>query len=241
MMLKNGSDIFEAIDVTWPAEKFLEIPKWKLRRSAKGGKRVSAATAIGAPDISDIKLAENKMAQWHQDKLFMIKKNEIILDEALSASGYRVIDPTNIWSISSKNLSIQKTLPVKAFTIFPPLAIQRELWRANHIPPSRIEIMDRVKTHKTTIFGRINARPAASAFVAVSNKFAMVHALVVDKKCRRQGMGKFVMQKVGSWAYQMGAESVVALCTEKNCSANILYKSLGMQVIGKYHYRVLKI
>lgn len=241
MMLKNGSDIFEAIDVTWPAEKFLEIPKWKLRRSAKGGKRVSAATAIGAPDISDIKLAENKMVQWHQDKLFMIKKNEIILDEALSASGYRVIDPTNIWSISSKNLSIQKTLPVKAFTIFPPLAIQRELWRANHISPSRIEIMDRVKTHKTTIFGRINARPAASAFVAVSNKFAMVHALVVDKKCRRQGMGKFVMQKVGSWAYQMGAESVVALCTEKNCSANILYKSLGMQVIGKYHYRVLKI
>lgn len=241
MTLKNGSDIFEAIDVTWPAEKFLEIPKWKLRRSAKGGKRVSAATAIGAPDISDIKLAENKMVQWHQDKLFMIKKNEIILDEALSASGYRVIDPTNIWSISSKNLSIQKTLPVKAFTIFPPLAIQRELWRANHIPPSRIEIMDRVKTHKTTIFGRINARPAASAFVAVSNKFAMVHALVVDKKCRRQGMGKFVMQKVGSWAYQMGAESVVALCTEKNCSANILYKSLGMQVIGKYHYRVLKI
>lgn len=241
MMLKNGSDIFEAIDVTWPAEKFLEIPKWKLRRSAKGGKRVSAATAIGAPDISDIKLAENKMVQWHQDKLFMIKKNEILLDEALSASGYRVIDPTNIWSISSKNLSIQKTLPVKAFTIFPPLAIQRELWRANHIPPSRIEIMDRVKTHKTTIFGRINARPAASAFVAVSNKFAMVHALVVDKKCRRQGMGKFVMQKVGSWAYQMGAESVVALCTEKNCSANILYKSLGMQVIGKYHYRVLKI
>ena len=241
MMLKNGSDIFEAIDVTWPAEKFLEIPKWKLRRSAKGGKRVSAATAIGAPDISDIKLAENKMAQWHQDKLFMIKKNEIILDEALSASGYRVIDPTNIWSISSKNLSIQKTLPVKTFTIFPPLAIQRELWRANHIPPSRIEIMDRVKTHKTTIFGRINARPAASAFVAVSNKFAMVHALVVDKKCRRQGMGKFVMQKVGSWAYQMGAESVVALCTEKNYSANILYKSLGMQVIGKYHYRVLKI
>jgi GNAT superfamily N-acetyltransferase len=202
---------------------------------------VSAATAIGAPDISDIKLAENKMVQWHQDKLFMIKKNEILLDEALSASGYRVIDPTNIWSISSKNLSIQKTLPVKAFTIFPPLAIQRELWRANHIPPSRIEIMDRVKTHKTTIFGRINARPAASAFVAVSNKFAMVHALVVDKKCRRQGMGKFVMQKVGSWAYQMGAESVVALCTEKNCSANILYKSLGMQVIGKYHYRVLKI
>ena len=107
MTLKNDSDIFEAIDVTWPAEKFLEIPKWRLRRSVNGGKRVSAATAIGAPDFSDIKLAENKMAQWHQDKLFMIKKNEIILDEALSQSGYHVIDPTNIWCISSKTLSIE--------------------------------------------------------------------------------------------------------------------------------------
>ena len=28
MTLKNDSDIFEAIDVTWPAEKFLEIPNW---------------------------------------------------------------------------------------------------------------------------------------------------------------------------------------------------------------------
>lgn len=240
MTLENDSYIFEAIDVTWPAEKFLEIPKWRLRRSANGGKRVSAATAIGPTDFSDIKLAENKMAQWHQDKLFMIKKNEIILDEALSESGYRAIDPTNIWSISSKTLSIEKTPPVTAFTIFPPLAIQRELWRANNISSSRIEIMDRVKTHKTTIFGRINARPAASAFVAVSNKVAMVHALVVDQKCRRQGMGKFVMQKVGSWAYQMGADSVVALCTEKNYSANILYKGLGMQVISKYHYRLIK-
>ena len=87
MTLENDSYIFEAIDVTWPAEKFLEIPKWRLRRSANGGKRVSAATAIGATDFSDIKLAENKMAQWYQDKLFMIKKNEIILDEALSESG----------------------------------------------------------------------------------------------------------------------------------------------------------
>jgi hypothetical protein len=54
-------------------------------------------------------------------------------------------------------------------------------------------------------------------------------------------MGRVVMQKIGSWAYQMGAESVVALCTEGNHSANILYKALGMQIIGKYHYRLLKI
>ncbi len=26
---------FQTIDLTWPAEEFLELPKWKLRKSIK--------------------------------------------------------------------------------------------------------------------------------------------------------------------------------------------------------------
>ena len=80
---------------------------------------------------------------------------------------------------------MQQIPPVTAFSIFPPLAIQKELWTANGIDASKIAIMDRVQTPKTTIFARINAKPAASAFVAVVNKIAMVHALIVDQKYQR--------------------------------------------------------
>ena len=240
MTLKSNSSIFETIDLTWPAEEFLELTEWKLRKSIKGGKRVSAVTAIGKSGIPAIQFVENTLEEWCQDKLFMIKAGENSLDEALKERGYCIVDPTNIWSISAEALSMQQIPPVTAFSIFPPLAIQRELWIANGIDASRIEIMDRVKTPKTTIFGRINAKPAASAFVAVSNKIAMVHALIVDHKFQRQGMGKHVMQKVGVWAHQQGAESVVVLCTKQNQSANNFYKILGMQVIGEYHYRLFK-
>ena len=240
MTLKNNSSIFEIIDLTWPAKEFLELPEWKLRKSIKGGKRVSAATAVGKSCIPDIQFVENTLEEWCQDKLFMIKAGENSLDEALKERGYCVVDPTNIWSIPAEALSMQQIPPVTAFSIFPPLAIQREIWTANGIDTSRIEIMDRVKTPKTTIFGRINAKPAASAFVAVSNKIAMVHALIVDHKFQRQGMGKHVMQKVGVWAHQQGAESVVVLCTKQNQSANNFYKILGMKVIGEYHYRLFK-
>jgi GNAT superfamily N-acetyltransferase len=240
MTLKNNSSIFETIDLTWPAKEFLELPEWKLRKSIKGGKRVSAVTAIGKSGIPAIQFVENTLEEWCQDKLFMIKAGENSLDEALKERGYCIVDPTNIWSISAEALSMQKIPPVTAFSIFPPLAIQREIWTANGIDASRIEIMDRVKTPKTTIFGRINAKPAASAFVAVSNKIAMVHALIVDHKFQRQGMGKRVMQKVGVWAHQQGAESVVVLCTKQNQSANNFYKILGMKVIGEYHYRLFK-
>ena len=240
MTLINSSSIFDTIDLTWPAEEFLELPEWKLRRSIKGGKRVSAASIIKKSGIPDIKFVENTLAEWCQDKLFMIKSGENSFDEALKSLGYFVVDPTNIWSISAEALSAQQIPLVTAFSIFPPLAIQKELWMANGIDASKIAIMDRVQTPKTTIFGRINAKPAASAFVAVVNKIAMVHALIVDQKYQRQGMGKFVMQKVGAWAHQQGAESVVALCTKQNQSANNFYKILGMQVIGEYHYRLFK-
>ncbi len=240
MTLKNNSSIFETIDLTWPAKEFLELPEWKLRKSIKGGKRVSAATAIGKSGIPAIQFVENTLEEWCQDKLFMIKAGENSLDEALKERGYCIVDPTNIWSISAEALSMQQIPPVTAFSIFPPLAIQREIWTANGIDASRIEIMDRVKTPKTTIFGRINAKPAASAFVAVSNKIAMVHALIVDHKFQRQGMGKHVMHKVGVWAHQQRAESVVVLCTKQNQSANNFYKILGMKVIGEYHYRLFK-
>lgn len=240
MKLTNRSTIFEVIDQTWPAEEFHDLSNWKLRKSLNGGKRVSAATSIETPDISDIEFAEDKMTSWRQEKLFMISPDQNNLDKALKNRGYRFIDPTNIWSISSKTLSLQQVPPVTAFSIYPPLAIQRELWMANGIDSSRMEIMGRVKTPKTTIFGRINAKPAASSFAAVAHKIAMVHALIVDRKCHRQGMGKFVMQKAGDWAYQMGAKNVVALCTKENQSANCFYKSLGMHLIGGYHYRLLK-
>ena len=63
MILKNNSSIFETIDLTWPAEESHELPKWKLRKSVKGGKRVSAATATGKSGISDIQFVENTLAE----------------------------------------------------------------------------------------------------------------------------------------------------------------------------------
>ena len=255
MKLNNSSPIFEVIDLTWPAEEFHELSRWKLRKSLKGGKRVSAATSTETPAISDIVFAEDKMTSWRQEKLFMIRPDQKNLDEALKNRGYRFIDPTNIWSISSKTLSLQQVPPVTAFSIYPPLAIQRELWMGNGLDPSRMEIMDRVKTPKTTkikpsfspafskalnIFVGIEIISPGFKIVSSFPSTAMVHALVVDLKCQRQGMGKFVMQKVGDWAYHMGAENVVALCTKENQSANCFYKSLGMHLIGGYHYRLLK-
>ena len=39
------------------------------------------------------------------------------------------------------------------------------------------------------------------------------------------------------WSVQNGGTWISALCTQANTGANALYSSLGLGVVGQYHYR----
>jgi GNAT superfamily N-acetyltransferase len=67
----------------------------------------------------------------------------------------------------------------------------------------------------------------------------MVHALEIPKAHRRKGMGVWLMRQAALWAKPNGAEWMSVLCTQANVGANGLYASLGMKVVGQYHYRIL--
>jgi len=47
------------------------------------------------------------------------------------------------------------------------------------------------------------------------------------------------MRQAAHWAQTHGAAWMAVLCTQANAGANGLYASLGMQVVGQYHYRIL--
>ena len=47
------------------------------------------------------------------------------------------------------------------------------------------------------------------------------------------------MRQAAHWAKANGAHWMSVLCTQANKGANGLYASLGMQVVGQYHYRIL--
>jgi len=68
---------------------------------------------------------------------------------------------------------------------------------------------------------------------------AMVHAIEVLEHQRRQGMGAWIMRAAAFWAAKQGARTVSVMCTDENLGANRLYTSLGMRVVGHYHYRYL--
>lgn len=239
MTLPDVWQIYDVTQATWPPAATWPQDGWTIRDGAGGGKRVSAATlADPQSDLPDIAAAEAAMRQLGQTPLFMIREGETQLDSALSGKGYAVIDPVNLYAIPISAL-IQDAQPGRTtFAIWEPLQIQREIWADGDIGPKRVDVMARAAGPKTSLFGRTADRPAATAFVAISDGIAMVHALEVRSFLRRSGLGHRMMQAAGLWAAQNGAQTMTVLCTQANAAANGLYTSLGMALVGQYHYRI---
>ena len=236
MRIPSPDRLFEAIDATWPAARAIREGPWLLREGRGGGKRVSAATALGPVAADDIPVAENAMRRLTQTPLFLIRNGEEDLDAALVLHGYEIVDPVAVMVLPVDALTDKPIPPVTAFTIWEPLAIMAEIWAEGGIGPARLDVMGRAAV-KTAILARWKDKPAGVGFVAVDRDIAMVHAVEVLPGQRRQGVAQWIMRRAAFWAREQGAETLAVLCTRANKPALSLYSALGFETAGQYHYR----
>lgn len=235
--LPTEQQLYDVCAQTWPAKGEGRVGPWTIRDGAKGGQRVSAATLDGA--IGDIAEAEAAMRALGQTPLFMIRAGETALDEALDARGYAIKDPVNLYACPIETLTDVAIPRVTAFTIWEPLYIMRDIWAEGGIKEARVDVMRRAQCPKTGLLGRWNDQPAGTGYVGIHEGVAMVHALEILPHQRGQGVGKWMMRRAAVWAESHGATHMSVICTEANAAANGLYRSLGMDEVGHYHYRVL--
>lgn len=228
-------DCFAVCDATWPAASTTRVGPWTIRYGKGGGSRVSAATLDGP--MGDIHVAEQAMRALGQTPLFMIRNAEAALDNALEQAGYRIKDPVNIYAMRVADL-LDRPPRVMTFTIWPPVQAQRDIWAAGGIGPARLAVMARAATPKTTQMGRLAETPAGTLFAGIHDGCAMVHAVEVAADFRGQGLGRELMRASARWALDNGATTMALLTTQANAAANGLYTSLGMPVVGQYHYRI---
>ena len=234
-MSVSAQTLYAVIEATWPPARSWEQDGWTLRDGAHGGQRVSAATMTHADaDPAD---AEADMMARVGRALFMIQEGDEALDVTLAARGYQIKDPVNLYVCPLAQLTDVPIPRVTAFTIWEPLAIMAEIWAQGGIGPGRLDVMARART-KTGVLCRLNEKPAGVAFAAVHDNFCMVHAVETLPHQRRQGAANWMMRKAAFWAAENGAEHMSVLCTQANAGANALYTSLGMEVVGQYHYRI---
>lgn len=230
---------FDAIDATWPAARTLQRGPWTLRQGLGGGSRVSATTVNTAVSDADIDDAEAGMRELNQKFLFMIRPGDDALDAQLEARSYDIVDPVVLYDCPVGQLTDLPIPRVTVFNIWEPLALMREIWAAGGIGPARLAVMDRAKGPKTGFLGRHREKPAGASFAAIHDGIAMVHAVEILPHQRKQGMGSWFMRAAAFWAQQQGAQQLAVMCTQANTGAIALYSSLGMTVVGHYHYRHL--
>ena len=233
------TDWSAVIDATWPAAARRTVGPWVIRTGQGGGNRASAATAAGPFDAAEVARGAQAMRDLGQEVVFMVRDGEDALDAVLADAGCTVRDATLIRACPVDRLTKESVPPVTAFTVWPPLAAQRDIWAQGHIGPARLAVMDRVTGPKTTIFGRIDDRPAGTLFVAMHDNTAMLHALEVAPEHRRKGLAQHLTRAAARWAQAQGATRFSLLVTATNAGANALYAGLGLAEVGHYHYRVL--
>lgn len=236
----NAADIFPAIATTWPPSSTQAVGPFTVPTPDPGGNRVSAArlTHPTARSVSEegLALAEAAMAAQSRAPLFQVLDTQSELSTALDARGYIARDHTDLMIIASQDLAAIPP-PVTAFDIWPPLAIQTELWEAGGINAPRRAIMDRATCPKTSLFGRIMDKPAGAAFIGIHDDIAMLHALEVAPIARRKGLAAHMMRAAAQWAVTHNAPWLTILVTQQNTGAQRLYASLGMKAVGTYVYR----
>lgn len=234
----SAPDWFAALDGTWPAAEYRRFGPWTLREGRGGGSRVSATTLDGPLDDPDLRIAEAEaaMRSMGQPMIFQVRPGQDAFDAELAARGYEVMDPVSIYACPVEKLCDVPIPRVTVLHIWEPLAIMLEIWAEGGIGPARIEVMKRAAGPKTSMLGRLRDKPGGVAFAAIHDGVAMVHAVEVLPHQRRGGMGKWFMRSAAFWARDAGATQIAVMCTKANTAANALYTSLGMTVVGDYHY-----
>ncbi|SFE33036.1 GNAT family N-acetyltransferase [Roseivivax sediminis] len=228
-----------AAEATWPPLRRIERPGFTLREGGGGGKRVSAATAHEDWTEAQLGAAIAAMHGLDQPPLFRVAPGEEALDTALAARGFAVVDPVTLWHVPTAHFADEELRRLTAFCVWEPLAIQREIWAAGGIGTPRLAVMERAAAPKTSVFGRIKDKPAGSAFCALSEGIAFVHALHVLPEGRRNGLARWMTIAAAHWAAANGADTLAVLCTDANTAANALYARLGFTSAPGYHYRQL--
>ncbi len=229
--------LYDVIDGTWPAAATHSCGCFTLRDGQGGGKRVSAVTLNGDLVLDDIAAAEAGMRALNQQPLFQIREGDRELDMALETRGYEVVDPVIMYVIPAKELATERPPRTAAIPAWEPLQIMKEIWAEGGIGPARLEVMNRAPMPKTGFVSRWQDKPAGTSFLGMHNGIGMVHALEILPFQRRQGVARFLMHRAAFWALENGGTHLAVICTKANVGANRLYSSLGMTVVGEYHYR----
>ena len=237
--MTNAARLLDALDQSWPAAEYANAGTLRVGRGCGGGMRVGSATAItdGPVAAADMAKARAINKGWAQASVFRALADSRFAT-SLQAHGLNAQAPTEILSIPIAQLIDVPVPPLTVFPIWPPLAIQRQLWAAAGIGPERMDVMKRCALPRTALLGRMKDHAAAVGYVAASGSVAAIHAIDVIPGMRRKGLGRWMLRAAAFWGAEHGCDELALAVRADNHPAKELYRAMGLEPSGSYLYYV---
>ncbi len=214
--------VMAALAATWPPAAATRDGALTLRDGAGGGSRVSAASLAPGWTGADI----DRLVAAMPAPLVRVA-DDPRLDAALAARGFVRHDPSVIMAGA-----VAAGPEEDVVRRWPPDGVA--LWAAQGIGAARLAVMHRAPGPKTVLA----AGDMAAAFVACHGGWAVLHALVVAPAARRRGWGRRLTQAAAGFGRDHGAGGLALAVTVANAPARALYAALGLEEVGRYHYRL---
>jgi GNAT superfamily N-acetyltransferase len=230
-------EIARVFESSWPAVEYADAGGFRVGRGQGGGGRVSSARALG-PDWDSTAIAGIAAIQrgWGERPMFRVADGDDALQQTLTDEGFRHEGPTAVMAADCADLAARPRPGLSAFDIWPPLAIQAQIWAAGNISAGRQAAMQRVTLRRTALLGRVQDRAAGAAFVAMDGPVAMIHAIEVVPALRRQGVAGWLLGLAAQWAQVGGATRLALAVSRSNTGARALYDRIGFVEVGSYGY-----
>lgn len=226
-----------ALAATWPAASSRRLGPWTIRQGG-GDPLASAAFADCVPDHADIAAMEAAQAALGQRPAVLVGDDEGGLDARLAEAGYHRGASLLAFAAPVTPLAVAPPRPERAILHWPPLAITGEIWAEGGLESSGAAPMDRVAGIRTVLLARAGDLPAGAAFAGVAGETVVVHRIAVRERLRRQGVATTILRSAALWAQDLGVARFSLAVDERNLAARGLAASLGMDVVGQFHYRI---
>lgn len=159
------------------------------------------------------------------------------LQTLLEARGYQPHDESQV--IAGPLAGFARADPRCELLAGPDPAWMEVLATAEHQVPARraekLRMPELLGVPAAWVLLRIDAMPAACAFVTADGSLAGLFDLAVRPEFRRQGLGRAVMAAAGAWAARQGAQLAYAQVACTNAASLRLNSGLGL--VERYRYR----
>jgi len=226
----------------WPASETIRQGDWIMRFENGYSKRANSVTVLGefGSDLDDkISSCEEMYRSRGLRPIFRLPSfvDPLILDRALHARGYEIVDPTHVMTRGLERVDRMDN-SIDEENIDDWLDLHDRLLDDTRSQEHHRRILENIQTPRLYASLAHEGRKVTCGMAVLDGEFLGLFDIVTLADARRRGLATRLVKDMHAWASVRGARTAYLQVIKSNSGAVRLYEKLGYTTLYHYWYRV---